>query len=534
MRANFLHSRVIASAVVAFLVCTVSHSLARPQDKDKKSPDAGPPEVAKKLPVPTKDALGRPLVPNDKVEALIGKMIADYDLKPKPLPEIPDSPPPHEGAMISLPHVLEPPDLVIVEVLEALPGQPISGERLVRPDGKISLGFYGDIEARGLTLEQLKVAIIKHLRRILTDEALGLRYTPPEAASQGASLPQARPAAPQKEQNPGTGKARSTAIRSDAPSRSSAGKSPLRRRAAQPIPIRLIRSQTSGANVNDDRTPPSERQGPVPMTSAGPQFFGTGPGRITITIDIGDQRQPIDTRLQPGRQPQVQEPNQPAVDEKQAPGQKPPDQEPIPQSVEGPDYSAITPPAESDTVFVDMTGYNSSHYYILGDVVITGKLPCTGNETVLDALQYAGGLLSTAEPKDIRLLRPGRNGKPSRVYKVDLEAIQEKGDLTTNYQIFGGDRLIVGRNEVVKRTVELDRIAAPLSTVTNAMQRLANSIRSLQEIDPADADLIMKELTDFWVKELSRKGDLQFDEATLREALLQRLKERAAPKNKPK
>ena len=44
------------------------------------------------------------------------------DLKPHPLPSIPDDPPPHEGAMIDLPFVVEPPDLILVEVLEALPG----------------------------------------------------------------------------------------------------------------------------------------------------------------------------------------------------------------------------------------------------------------------------------------------------------------------------------------------------------------------------------------------------------------------------
>ena len=48
-------------------------------------------------------------------------------------------------------YVVEPPDLLVVEVLEALPGRPISGERLVRPDGKISLGFYGDLYVAGLT-----------------------------------------------------------------------------------------------------------------------------------------------------------------------------------------------------------------------------------------------------------------------------------------------------------------------------------------------------------------------------------------------
>ena len=60
-----------------------------------------------------------------------------------------------------------------MEVLEALPGRPISGERLVRPDGKISIGFYGDVYVKGLTLEQVKVAIIKQLRKYLVRQTLG-------------------------------------------------------------------------------------------------------------------------------------------------------------------------------------------------------------------------------------------------------------------------------------------------------------------------------------------------------------------------
>ena len=54
--------------------------------------------------------------------------------------------------MIDVPLVVEPPDVLLIEVLEALPGRPITGERLVRPDGTISLGFYGDVHVRGLTL----------------------------------------------------------------------------------------------------------------------------------------------------------------------------------------------------------------------------------------------------------------------------------------------------------------------------------------------------------------------------------------------
>lgn len=71
-------------------------------------------------------------------------------------------------------HIVEPPDLVIVEVLDALPGRPISGERLVRPDGTVSLGFYGDVHVAGLTVPEVKEKIILHLRRYLTDATLGL------------------------------------------------------------------------------------------------------------------------------------------------------------------------------------------------------------------------------------------------------------------------------------------------------------------------------------------------------------------------
>jgi polysaccharide biosynthesis/export protein len=70
--------------------------------------------------------------------------------------------------------VVEPPDLVLVEVLEAMPGRPISGERLVRPDGSISLGFYGDVHVAGLTVPEIKEKIIEHLRKYISDNDLGL------------------------------------------------------------------------------------------------------------------------------------------------------------------------------------------------------------------------------------------------------------------------------------------------------------------------------------------------------------------------
>jgi RNA polymerase sigma factor (sigma-70 family) len=67
-------------------------------------------------------------------------------------------------------------DTLIVEVLEALPGRPITGDRRVREDGTISLGFYGDVMVEGLTRRQIKEKIIAHLQKHLTDEVLGLSF----------------------------------------------------------------------------------------------------------------------------------------------------------------------------------------------------------------------------------------------------------------------------------------------------------------------------------------------------------------------
>ena len=144
---------------------------------------------------------------------------------------------PDRFTKVSMPeYVVEPPDLLLVEVLEALPGRPITGERLVRPDGKITLGFYGEVYVAGLTTTEIKEKIVLHLRKFLPDEVLGLSNFDPKT----------------------------------------------------------------------------------------------------------DQPRPVE-------------------------------------------------PRDTDRVFVDVTAYNSKVYYVQGDVAQPGRLPITGNETVLDAIQLLGG-----------------------------------------------------------------------------------------------------------------------------------------------
>lgn len=221
-------------------------------------------------------------------------------------------------------YVVEPPDLITVEVLEALPGRPITGERLVRPDGTITLGFYGDLYVAGLTLSEVKEKILIHLRKFIPDETLGL----------------------------------------------------------------------------------------VELKE----------GKLV----------PVD-------------------------------------------------PKDNSRVFVDITAYNSKVYYVLGDVGAPGRLPITGNETVLDALQYAGGITPSAAPQNIRLVRPAPPGACcAQILPVNLASIEQAGDTTTNYQLMPGDRLYVYRDPIVRSTVFLNRLAEPFNTVLNSILTYTFTSRSIQ------------------------------------------------------
>jgi protein involved in polysaccharide export with SLBB domain len=420
-------------------------------------------------------------VGKEKVEAAIDKMIAAYDLNPHSGPPIPDDPPPHEGAMISLPYIIEPSDLILVEVLETLPGRPISGERLVRPDGTMCLGFYGDVYVKGLSLAQAKVAIIKHLRAFLEDEFLGLQTPNPPF-----------PDRPDLRQSPSeTGakvKPRPSSHRK--PSRSASARPRVASRpvASGSVPVVRIAAQTKHETDQEKSVPPgAPHQVVVPR---GDQ------GQVTITIHVDGGKPPAVTAPAPQGEPAVPLPDEPWF---------------------------IVPPEKSATVFVDITGYNTKTYYIGGDVQVIGKLPCSGHETVLDAIQYAGGLLSSADPGNIRLVRPARGGKPAKVYKVDLPAIEERGDATSNYQLFPGDRLIVGRNATVRKTAELDRLAAPIQTITASILQEAFTLRALQLASSDKPDQLLKELVDFWAKRAAPGEHSSFDEKTLREILLRRL-----------
>lgn len=78
---------------------------------------------------------------------------------------MPAAPPdvPRENGKKTLDYVIEPPDIVVVQALRALPDKPLSAEKLVRTDGTIDLEYYGSVRIAGLTIEAARQVVEEHL-----------------------------------------------------------------------------------------------------------------------------------------------------------------------------------------------------------------------------------------------------------------------------------------------------------------------------------------------------------------------------------
>lgn len=99
---------------------------------------------------------------------------------------------------------------------------------------------------------------------------------------------------------------------------------------------------------------------------------------------------------------------------------------------------------EKEHVNVRLLESNASQIYILGQVGSPGAYPLLGREHVLDAILEAGGLTSEASPCDIILVRPTRGTECRVVLPICYRQITQIGDVSTNYQLQPGDRIVVG------------------------------------------------------------------------------------------
>jgi protein involved in polysaccharide export with SLBB domain len=120
-------------------------------------------------------------------------------------------------------------------------------------------------------------------------------------------------------------------------------------------------------------------------------------------------------------------------------------------------------------VSVDVMAYNSKVYYIIADGGGYGqqivRLPCTGNETVLDAIAQINGLPQVSSKK-VWIARPAAEtgGRP-QILCVNWHSITADGVATTNYQLLPGDRVYVQADDLIATDNYLAKLFAPINRV---------------------------------------------------------------------
>ena len=104
---------------------------------------------------------------------------------------------------------------------------------------------------------------------------------------------------------------------------------------------------------------------------------------------------------------------------------------------------------DSPEVSVSVASFNSKVYYVvmqgggMGDEL--SRFPCTGNETVMDALSQVNGLCYESSTR-MWIARPDRDSRTSQILPIDWLAITQRADVETNYQLMPGDRLYVAHD----------------------------------------------------------------------------------------
>jgi polysaccharide export outer membrane protein len=120
-------------------------------------------------------------------------------------------------------------------------------------------------------------------------------------------------------------------------------------------------------------------------------------------------------------------------------------------------------------VSVDVMAYNSKVYYIIADGGGYGqqivRLPCTGNETVLDAISQINGLPQVSS-KRVWVARPSpeTGGRP-QILCVNWRSITADGVATTNYQLLPGDRIYVQADDLIATDNFLAKVFGPINRV---------------------------------------------------------------------
>ncbi|HUQ72373.1 MAG TPA: hypothetical protein VM165_22795, partial [Planctomycetaceae bacterium] len=139
---------------------------------------------------------------------------------------------------------------------------------------------------------------------------------------------------------------------------------------------------------------------------------------------------------------------------------------------------------ESPRVSIDVAAYNSKMIYIItdgggfGEQVV--RLPCTGNDTVLDAIAQVQGL-SQVSSKRIWVARPiPANMGTAQILEVEWEDITALGQTSTNYQLLPGDRIYIKADSLIATDNYLSKVFAPIERVLGVTLLGMSVVRTTQ------------------------------------------------------
>lgn len=138
-------------------------------------------------------------------------------------------------------------------------------------------------------------------------------------------------------------------------------------------------------------------------------------------------------------------------------------------------------------VRVDVLAYNSKVYYVITDGGGSGeqvaRLPCTGNETVLDAIAQIQGL-SSVSSKHIWIARPApAGGGCAQIMEVEWADIASLGVTDTNYQILPGDRVYIEADKQIAFDTRFAIVMAPIERALGVLALFTGTYRSVNNLN---------------------------------------------------
>lgn len=138
---------------------------------------------------------------------------------------------------------------------------------------------------------------------------------------------------------------------------------------------------------------------------------------------------------------------------------------------------------ENPQLDVRIAGFRGQHVNVTGEVTTPGTLPINDVPLrVADAISLARGFTPEAFPPDVTLTREGK------VYRLDLSALFDRGDVSQNWLLRDGDILNVpsrGQNKVFV----MGEVRQPSSRVmVRGHMTLAEALGDAQGLDPVTAN----------------------------------------------